>query len=119
LEHIAERVILSEMDEVISKYKSSGNDWTILRDELNLGVTTDLSIEEIYYIKILPTDNRFVFDMPNGNEMGAISGEWIPTGKTKNGITEAALVGSENCIHNKDIINLLNYFGSGTWEKIK
>lgn len=109
----------SEMDGVISKYKAQGNDWKILRDELNLGSSTNLSNEEIFYVKISPSDSRFSFDMPNGNEGGAIPGEWIPRGKTGNGTSEAALLGSENVVHNKNIQQLLDYFGEGNWEKIR
>src|SRR5690606_33656561 len=98
------------MDNVIAKYKAQGYDWTVLRDELNLGSTTNLATEEIYYIKINGNDSRFSFDMPNGNEGGAIVGEWVPGGYTKNGTAEAALVGAENIIHNKDINQLLNNF---------
>ncbi len=36
-----------------------------------------------------------------------------------NGISEAALVGSEKVIHNKDIDQLLDFFGASSWEKIK
>lgn len=108
----------SEMDAVITKYKAQGNDWTVLRDELNLGSNTDLSGEEIYYIKIDGNDSRFSFDVPNGNEGGAIVGEWVPGGYTKNGTTEAALVGSENIVHDKNMNQLLSNF-SGKWEKIK
>ena len=70
------------------------------------------------HIKIDPKDSRFSFDMPNGNEGGAIPGEWIPGGYTKNGTTEAALIGSENISHNKNINELLNNF-TNMWEKIK
>jgi hypothetical protein len=108
----------SEMDAVIAKYKAQGNDWKVLRDDLNLGPTTDLSGEEIYYIKISGDDPRFTYDMPNGNEGGAIVGEWVPGGYTKNGTTEAALIGSENVVHSKDINKLLDNF-PGMWEKIK
>ncbi len=109
----------SEMDGVIAKYKANGNDWRVLRDELNLGSTTNLEGEEIYYVWISPNDARFTYDVPNGNEAGAIYDEWMPGGKTKNGTTEAALVGSEKCLHNKNIGELLEYFGPGTWEKIQ
>ena len=81
-------------------------------------VKPNLSVEEIYYIKIDGNDARFNFDIPNGNEGGAIPGEWIPGGYTKNGVAEAALIGSENIIHNKDLNQLLNNF-TGNWEKIK
>lgn len=108
----------SEMDAVVSKYKARGNDWTILRDELNLGSTANLATEEIYYIKIDGNDSRFSFDIPTGNEGGAIPGEWVPGGYTKSGTAEAALVGSEKITHNKDINQLLNHF-KGKWEKIK
>ena len=114
----------SEMDALIVKYKAQGNDWTILRDELNLGSNTNLVNEEIFYIKINANDPRFTFEIPNGNEGfpnlygGAIVGEWSPGGYTKNGMSEAVLVGSENIVHNKSIDQLLNKF-QGMWEKIK
>lgn len=108
----------SEMDNIINQYKTQGNDWTILRDELNLGENTNLANEEIYYITIDGNDSRFTFEIPNGNESGAIIGEWEPGGYTKNGTTEAALVGSENITHNKNINQLLSNF-TGTWEKIR
>ena len=108
----------SDMDRVISRYKQNG-DWKILRDELNLGAETNLANEEIYYVKVNSNDNRFQFDMPNGNEAGAIVGEWVPSGTTKNGITEAALIGCETCIHDNKIETLLQFFGNEKWEKIK
>ena len=49
---------------------------------------------------------------------GAIIGEWVPGGYTKNGTAEAALVGAENIVHNKNMNQLLNNF-PGMWEKIK
>jgi len=109
----------SEMDAVVTKYRNAGNDWKVLRDELNLGATTDLTHDEIYYIKIDPSDSRFSYDIPNGNEGGAIPGEWVPGGYTKNVTAEAALIGSEKVIHNKDIDQLLNAFGDKNWIKIK
>lgn len=109
----------SEMDAVITKYKNARNDWKILRDELNLGATTDLTHDEIYYIKIDPSDSRFNYDIPNGNEGGAIPGEWVPGGTTKNGTLEAALVGCETCVHDNKMDTLLEFFGKGKWEKIK
>ncbi len=108
----------SEMDAVIAKYKAAGNDWRILRDELNLGTDVDLSVDEIFYISIDGSDSRFSFDMPNGNEYGAIIGEWVPAGYTKNGIAETALKGSEGITHNKNVTTLLNNFPD-RWEKIK
>ncbi|QCK14823.1 GH-E family nuclease [Mangrovivirga cuniculi] len=108
----------SEMDEVLNKYNMD-KDWTILRDELNLGKDVDLSSEEIFYVKISPENKEFKFDIPDGNELGAIEGEWVPGGKTKSGISEASLIGSEKVIHNKDINQLLEAFGEGNWEKIK
>lgn len=55
--------------------------------------------------------------MPRGNELRA-NNKWIPGGYTKSGTTEAALVGSENISHNKNINELLNNFPN-MWEKIK
>ena len=49
-------------------------------------------------------------------EGGAIVGEWIPGGYTKSGTAEAALVGSDNIVHNKN--QLLDNF-AGMWGKIK
>ncbi len=92
----------SEMDEVIKKYEDTG-DWKVLRDELNLGDGVDLSKEKIMYVKIDPGDTRFKYEIPIGNEPGAIPGEWVPGGKTKSGTTEAALVGSEKITHDKSL----------------
>lgn len=108
----------SEMDAIVAKYQSQNNDWTVLRDELNLGANTNLEFEEVYYITIQPNDARFSYDVPNGNEGGAIPNEWEPGGFTKNGIREAALIGSENIIHNKDISILLANFPNN-WIKIR
>ncbi len=110
--------LLSEMDAIIAKYKTLGNDWTVLRDELNLGTSTDLSSEEIFYVKITGNYSRFNYDIPNVNEVGAIIGEWVPGGYTKSGTTEAVLIGAENIIHNKNVVQLLNNF-TGQWEKLK
>lgn len=108
----------SEMDDIINRYKTSGNDWTILRDELNLGTNTNLEAEEIYYVTISPGDTRFSYDLPEGNEGGAIPGEWVPGGYTKNGTAEACLIGANNVVHNHDINQLLSNF-TGQWEKIR
>ncbi|EMY3553648.1 hypothetical protein ABF190_001393 [Flavobacterium psychrophilum] len=108
----------SEMDAIIARYKASGNDWKILRDELNFEPSTNFSAEEIYYIKIDGNDTRFSFDVPNGNEPGAIVNEWVPGAYTKSGTSEAALIGSDNIIHNKSIDQLISNF-AGKWEKIK
>ncbi len=109
----------SEMDAVIAKYEKSGKDWKVLRDELNLGKDVDLSLDEIHYVTVKPNDPRFKFEMPDGNERGAIDGEWVPGGHTKSGTTEAALVGAEKVDHGKKIENLLNIFGKGNTKKIK
>jgi hypothetical protein len=108
----------SEMDRVIETYKLSKNNWKVLVDQLNLGTTTNLAFEDIYYIRIDGKDSRFSFEFPNGNENGAIIGEWIPGGFTKNGVAESVLIGSENIKHNKDINQLINQF-PGNWEIIK
>ena|SRR5690554_7251796 len=106
------------------KYQSSGNDWKILRDELNLGAKTNLEGEVIYYVKIDGNDPRFKFELPNGNEgypsntAGAIVGEWMPGGKTKNGTSEAVLVGSETIVHNNKATQLLDNF-KDRWTQIQ
>ncbi len=100
----------SQMDSVIQKYEASGNDWTVLRDELSLGEKTDLSKESIAYIVIEPGDSRVSYDIPTGKEAGAYKNEWVPGGKTKGGTTEAALVNSEKIFHNNDIDELSEKF---------
>lgn len=117
-------VSTSEMDAIINKYNSKNGDWTVLRDELNLGASTNLEGEEIYYVKIDGNDSRFTFDIPNGNEgnpspyAGAIVGEWVPGGYTKNGTAEAVLIGSGAITHNKQISQLLSNF-AGNWIKLQ
>ena len=92
-----------EMSELINKYENSNNDWKMLRDELNLGNDVDLGNDSILYVKIEPGDSRFSYEMPTGNEFGAIPGEWVPGGQTKSGTREAALIGSEKVVHNKSL----------------
>jgi hypothetical protein len=106
------------MDVIISKFEKT-KDWRILRDELNLGSGVDLENEEIFYITVQGNNPKFSFGVPVGNEPSAIVGEWIPGGYTKNGTTEAALNFCEDCIHNKDISNVLDYFGKNNCTKIK
>jgi hypothetical protein len=48
--------------------------------------------------------------MPTGKEAGAYKDEWILGGKTKGGITEAALVHSEKIFHDNDINELSKQF---------
>ena len=97
------------MDDVIKKYEDT-SDWKVLRDELNLGDGVDLSKDKIMYVKIDPGDTRFKYEIPTGNEPGAIPGEWVPGGKTKSGTTEAALVGSEKITHDKSLAGYENMF---------
>ena len=96
----------SEMRPVIAEFESSG-DVAILNDQLNLGLDSvelaELAADRIMYVEIEPGDPRFSYDMPSGNEFGAIEGEWKPGGKTKAGVSEAALVGSENIDHGKSL----------------
>ncbi len=96
----------SEMRPVISNFESSG-DVAILNDQLNLGLDSvelaELQTDRIMYVEIEPGDPRFSYDMPSGNEFGAIEGEWKPGGKTKAGVSEAALVGSENIDHGNSL----------------
>ena len=92
-----------EMSKLIDKYESSGGDWRMLRDELNLGSDVNLENDSVLYVQIEPKDTRFSYEMPTGNEFGAIPGEWVPGGKTKSGTREAALIGSEKVVHNKSL----------------
>ncbi|SBT16040.1 Putative deoxyribonuclease RhsC [Marinomonas gallaica] len=100
----------SEMDAVIDKYHASGNDWRVIRDELSLGANVDLEKDEILYVTVDPSDDRFTFDMPTGREAGAYEGEWVPGGKTKGGTKEAALVGAEDVLHDNSLDELATKF---------
>ena len=75
-----------------------------------MGGAADVSKDDIAYIVIEPDDPRVSYNMPTGKEAGAYPNEWIPGGKTKGGITEAALVNSEKIFHNNDIDELSNQF---------
>ena len=103
--------LTSEMDNVIEEYEKSG-DWKVLVERLNLGEDVDLTNDKIMYVKVDPGDSRFRYEMPTGNEPGAIPGQWVPGGKTKSGITEAALVGSEKITHNKSLAGYENEFSN-------
>jgi len=96
----------SEMDNVIRSYKESGNDWKVLRDELNLGENVDLSSTRISYVKIEPGDPRFQYSIPTGNEKGAYPNEWVPGGLTKSGTREATMSGGDIINHDNNIDNL-------------
>ncbi|MGN2468405.1 hypothetical protein ACTAB1_25950 [Pseudomonas fragariae (ex Marin et al. 2024)] len=72
---------------------------------------------KIYLVKIKPNDKRFKYEVPNGNEAGAYKNEWVPGGETKSGTKEAALIGSENIDHGKDMSKLLNQFDD--WEQLQ
>jgi methionyl-tRNA synthetase len=100
----------SEMDKLIEEYRRNGNDWKILRDKLNLGEEIDLSDTRIVYVK-LPLDSRFDYKMPTGNEPGAYDGEWVPGGYTKDGLSEASLVGGDAIEHRGNIDNIVEIFG--------
>ncbi|WP_281648771.1 hypothetical protein [Parendozoicomonas sp. Alg238-R29] len=104
----------SEMDVVIAKYKAAGNDWRVLRDELNLGETTNLENVRIAYVKIPPRDPEFSYEMPTGNEYGAYEHEWVPGGFTKSGTREATLTGGDKIVHNGNVDNIINMFSNSS-----
>lgn len=89
-----------------------------LDKELALGLNEvqlqEISQSEIYYIRIKPGDKRFNYKMPTGNEPGALSGEWVPGGKTKGGAKEAALHGAEKIKHDGYVDKLISYFDDAT-----
>ena len=91
-----------------SAYEASG-DWRVLQEGLALG-NVDLSDETIIYVTVDVGDPRFSYEMPNGNEAGVIPEEWVVGGKTKAGTTEAALVGSEQVVHNKTLQGFSSHF---------
>jgi hypothetical protein len=100
----------SEMDKLVEEYKNNGNDWRILQDKLNLGKEIDLSDTRIAYVK-LPVGEKFDYKMPTGNEPGAYDGEWVPGGYTKNGLSEASLIGGDVIEHKGNIDNIIIMFG--------
>lgn len=93
-----------------------------LDDALSLGVGDDideltrLASLDIFYIRINPSDKRFKYKMPTGNEKGAYENQWVPGGKTKGGTKEAVLEGSENIQHGGSMEEMANMFDS--WERL-
>ncbi|GAB5992082.1 hypothetical protein AE1304_15410 [Aeromonas enteropelogenes] len=89
-----------------------------LNEKLALGLDEDglkvVANSELYYIRIKPNDPMFSYKIPTGNEPGALSKEWVPGGKTKGGLSEAALEGTDQIKHNGDIGKLLSLFDDTT-----
>lgn len=71
-----------------------------------------IELDELYYVIVDPKKG-FKFDIPNGNEIGAYDGQWIPRGKTKSGTSEAVLLNSEKLEHNGNWDAFVNFYGKG------
>ncbi|WP_147310789.1 hypothetical protein [Pseudomonas citronellolis] len=69
----------SEIDDVVNEYRKSGNDVNVLNRRLALGLNEEqlqeLAMDRILLVRIQPGDKRFKYDIPNGNERGAYSGQ--------------------------------------------
>ncbi|MBR4267513.1 MAG: hypothetical protein IKQ46_15845 [Bacteroidales bacterium] len=113
--------LASDMDNIITDYQKSEKNLNILNDRLSLGVDSNyLSNKEIYYVKISKKDKRFKYSLPSGNENGAYDGSWIPGGRTKGGIREAALIGSEQIKYKyKDMQSFLDNFDKNNQKRLK
>jgi hypothetical protein len=101
----------SEMDLIIAKYHLSGSDLNVLTENLDLGNNYFLPDDEVYYIIVTP-NRGFIFDIPNGNEIGAYQGFWVPGGYTKHGAAEAVIQNTSSFPHNKSWETFVNIFGS-------
>ena len=107
----------SDMEGVIRKYNDSNKNLNVLIEELDLGKDYFKATDEVFFVKVPP--EKFTFDFPNGNEVGAYDELWIPGGYTIHGTKEAVISNSENLIHNKDWDTFINFFGSNNVLKIK
>ena len=90
----------SDMEGVIRKYNDSNKNLNVLIEKLDLGKDYFKATDEVFFVKVPP--EKFTFDFPNGNEVGAYDELWIPGGYTIHGTKEAVISNSENLIHNKD-----------------
>ncbi|WP_337075987.1 RHS repeat-associated core domain-containing protein, partial [Aeromonas veronii] len=101
-----------------SKFEDPMEKARFLNEKLALGLDNDglkvVANSELYYIRIKPNDPRFSYKMPTGNEPGALQNEWVPGGKTKGGLSEAALDGANQIKHDGDINKLLSLFDDST-----
>lgn len=107
----------SDMEGVIRKYNDSNKNLNVLIEELDLGKDYFKATDEVFFVKVPP--EKFTFDFPNGNEVGAYDELWIPGGYTIHGTKEAVISNSENLIHNKDWDTFIIFFGSNNVLKIK
>ncbi|GEM_PF-2470626 len=101
----------SDMSDAITKYRTSRN-ISDLEDALGYrsGDLSGLDDEIfVFYVK----NDKYKFEMPNGNEIGA-NNLWIPGGKTSGGYREAVIIDKLNpsakIIHNKNIEELKSQF---------
>gem|GEM_PF-1791326 len=95
------------MEGVIRKYNDSNKNLNVLIEELDLGKDYFKATYEVFFVKVPP--EKFTFDFPNGNEVGAYDELWIPGGYTIHGTKEAVISNSENLIHNKDWNTFINF----------
>jgi hypothetical protein len=101
----------SEMDKVITKFNSANKDINILINDLDLGSSYYKKGDRIYLVYVDPKKG-FKFELPNGNEIGAYDGEWVPGGYTKSGTMEAVISNSSSFKHHMDVADFKNNFGT-------
>lgn len=104
-------MLRTDMNAVVNEYRNTRN---IANIEDALGYKNgDLTgLEDEIYIFYMNND-KYNFDMPHGNEIGA-NNLWISGGKTSGGYRESVIIDklnpSSGRIHDKDIENLKTQF---------
>lgn len=108
----------SEMENIMNKYKNSGNDEQVLIDELDLGSNYfSKPDDEFYFVTVMPNQG-FTFDIPTGREGGAYVNLWVPGGFTKHGTAEAVISNSADFFHNNNLNTFKELFGIENVKKI-
>lgn len=98
--------------------ESNGN-LNIIAQKLDLGDSYFNELDDELYVVFVDPAKGFRFDMPNGNEIGAYEGLWVPGGKTGNGTLEAVILDSDNLVHNNNWSEILKYYGEDNVKLIK
>ncbi|MCX2680553.1 fibronectin type III domain-containing protein [Galbibacter sp. EGI 63066] len=109
-------MLKSDMQSAILRYKHTKN-INELEDALGYSRGDLSGLEEGLFV-FYPKNEKYRFDIPNGNEIGANS-LWEPGGKTSGDFMEAVLINeadpAEQILHDKNIETLKNQFD---WDKL-
>ena len=110
-------MIRSDMDKAISQYRITKN-LNVIEEALGYDKGALVGYEDELFV-FYGNQDKFTFDIPNGNEIGANS-FWIPGSQTPTGAVEVVLIDkfnpSQPIIHNKSIEYLQQNFSH---EKVK